>query len=184
MCVFGQQDHRLDRNQFLYSSSNADSVDKIHTLTMTGEHVIKFGHDVFDVNNINLETDAFMKRVLSVDGKPDTEKRFGPDNNIHVAFNNSRRTPICFFGTYNNVATTPEEVISLGYNNALNQIGYTTGIRYGVKRIDISVRNADGTVSMTHRLISATDSTGVNYFKDTVSGSSYYVFNGTLDKVQ
>lgn len=184
MCVFGQQDNRLDRNQFLYSSSNAESVDQIHTLTMTGEHVIKFGHDVFDVNNINLETDAFMKRVLSVDGKPDTERRFGPDNNIHVAFNNSRRTPICFFGTYNNVETTPDEVISLGYNNALNQIGYTTGIRYGVKRIDISIRNADGTVSMTHRLISATDSEGVNYFKDTVSGSSYYVFNGTLDKVE
>ena len=184
MCVFGQQDNRLDRNQFLYSSSNADSVDQIHTLTMTGEHVIKFGHDVFDVNNINLETDVFMKRVLSVDSRPDTERRFGPDNNIHVAFNNSRRTPICFFGTYNNVETTPNDVISLGYNNALNQIGYTTGIRYGVKRIDISVRNADGTVSMTHRLISATDSNGVNYFKDTVSGSSYYVFNGTLDKVE
>ena len=184
MCVFGQQDNRLDRNQFLYSSSNADSVDKIHTLTMTGEHVIKFGHDVFDVNNINLETDVFMKRVLSIDSRPDTERRFGPDNNIHVAFNNSRRTPICFFGTYNNVETTPNDVISLGYNNALNQIGYTTGIRYGVKRIDISVRNADGTVSMTHRLISATDSNGVNYFKDTVSGSSYYVFNGTLDKVE
>ena len=184
MCVFGQQDNRLDRNQFLYSSSNADSVDKIHTLTMTGEHVIKFGHDVFDVNNINLETDVFMNRVLSVDSKPDTERRFGPDNTIHVAFNNSRRTPICFFGTYNNVETTPDDVISLGYQNALNQIGYTTGIRYGVKRIDISVRNADGTVSMTHRLISATDSAGVNYFKDTVSGSSYYVFNGTLDKIE
>lgn len=184
MCVFGQQDHRLDRNQFLYSSSNAASVDKIQTLTMNGEHVIKFGHDVFDVNNINLETDAFMKRVLSVDGRPDTERRFGPDNNIHVAFNNSRRTPICFFGTYNNVETTPNDVISLGYQNALNQIGYTAGIRYGVKRIDISVRNADGTVSMTHRLISATDSEGVNYFKDTVSGSSYYVFNGTLNKME
>lgn len=183
MCVFGQQDNRLDRNQFLYSSSNADSVDKIQTLTMNGEHVIKFGHDVFDVNNINLETDVFMNRVLSIDGRPDTVRRFGPDNTIHVAFNNSRRTPICFFGTYNNVETTPNDVISLGYNNALNQIGYTTGIRYGVKRIDISVRNADGTVSMTHRLISATDSNGVNYFKDTVSGSSYYVFNGTLDKV-
>lgn len=184
MCVFGQQDNRLDRNQFLYSSSNADSVDKIQSLTMTGEHVIKFGHDVFDVNNINLETDVFMNRVLSIDGKPDTERRFGPDNTIHVAFNNSRRTPICFFGTYNNVETTPNDVISLGYQNALNQIGYTTGIRYGVKRIDISVRNADGTVSMTHRLVSATDSAGVNYFKDTVSGSSYYVFNGTLDKVE
>ena len=184
MCVFGQQDNRLDRNQFLYSSSNADSIDKIQSLTMNGEHIIKFGHDVFDVNNINLETDVFMNRVLSIDGKPDTVRRFGPDNTIHVAFNNSRRTPICFFGTYNNVETTPNDVITLGYQNALNQIGYTTGIRYGVKRIEISVRNADGTVSMTHRLISATDSNGVNYFKDTVSGSSYYVFNGTLDKMQ
>lgn len=184
MCVFGQQDHRPDRNQFLYSSSYAASVDKIiNTLTMDGEHVIRFGQDVDDFNNINLETDNFMKRVLSVDGKPDTESRFGPDNNIHVAFNNSRRTPICFFGTYNNVETTPNDVIALGYQNALNQIGYTTGVRYGVKRIDISVRNADGTVSVTHRLISATDSNGVNYFKDTVSGSSYYPFNGTLDKI-
>lgn len=184
MCVFGQQDHRPDRNQFLYSSSYAASVDKIiNTLTMDGEHVIRFGQDVDDVNNINLETDNFMKRVLSVDGKTDTESRFGPDNNIHVAFNNSRRTPICFFGTYNNVETTPNDVIALGYQNALNQIGYTTGIRYGVKRIDISVRNADATVSVTHRLISATDSDGVNYFKDTVSGSSYYPYNGTLDKI-
>ena len=184
MSVGGQQDHRLDRNQFLYSTSYADSVDKIiNTLTMDGEHVIRFGHDVDDVNNINLETDNFMKRVLSVDGKAQLEKRFGPDNNIHVAFNNSRRTPICLFGIYNNVETTPNDVIALGYQNALNQIGYTTGVRCGVKRIDISVRNADGTVSMTHRLISATDSDGVNYFKDTVSGSSYYPFNGTLDKI-
>ena len=181
MCVFGQQDNRPDRNQFLYSSSNADSVDQIHTLTMTGEHVIKFGHDVFDVNNINLETDVFMKRVLSVDGKPDTEKRFGPDNNIHVAFNNSRRTPICFFGTYNNVETTPNDVISLGYKAALEQYGYTAGVRYSVKEITITDRNDDGTRGETHHLVPASDSSGTILLYDTVTESKYYPFNGTLD---
>ena len=181
MCVFGQQDNRLDRNQFLYSSSNADSVDKIQTLTMNGEHVIKFGHDVFDANNANLETDAFMKRVLSVDGKPDTEKRFGPDNTIHVAFNNSRRTPICFFGTYNNAETTPDDVISLGYKAALEQYGYTAGVRYSVKEIIITDRNDDGTRSETHHLVPASDSSGTILLYDTVSESKYYPFNGTLD---
>ena len=181
MCVFGQQDNRLDRNQFLYSSSNADSVDKIQTLTMTGEHVIKFGHEVFDVNNFNFETDNFMNRVLSVDGKPDTEKRFGPDNNILVAFNNSKRTPICFFGTYNNVETTPDDVIALGYENALSQIGYTTGVRYGVKEIIITDRYPVGTRSETHHLVPASDSSGTILLYDTVTGSKYYPFNGTLD---
>ena len=181
MCVFGQQDNRLDRNQFLYSSSNADSVDKIQTLTMNGEHVIKFGHEVFDVNNFNFETDSFMNRVLSVDGKPDTEKRFGPDNNILVAFNNSKRTPICFFGTYNNVETTPDDVIALGYENALSQIGYTTGVRYGVKEIIITDRYPVGTRSETHHLVPASDSSGTILLYDTVTGSKYYPFNGTLD---
>lgn len=183
MCVFGQQDARPDRNQFLYSSSHAGTPEDIQTLGMDGEHIIKFGNDVWDVNSINLETDNRMKRILSVDDRSETEKWLGPDANIHVALNNSVRTPMCFFGTYNNVETTPSEIISLGYQNALNQIGYTTGVRYGVKRIDISVRNADSTISVTHRLISATDSDGVNYFKDTVSGSSYYPFNGTLEKI-
>ena len=181
MCVFGQQDNRLDRNQFLYSSSNADSVDKIQTLTMDGEHVIKFGHEVFDVNNFNFETDSFMNRVLSVDGKPDTEKRFGPDNNILVAFNNSKRTPICFFGTYNNVETTPDDVISLGYLGALQQYGYTTGVRYSVKEIIITDRNPDGTRSETHHLVPASDSSGTILLYDTVTDSKYYPFNGTLD---
>lgn len=181
MCVFGQQDNRLDRNQFLYSSSNADSVDKIQTLTMNGEHVIKFGHDVFDANNANLETDVFMKRVLSVDGKPDTEKRFGPDNTIHVAFNNSRRTPICFFGTYNNVETTPNDVIALGYKAALEQYGYTAGVRYSVKEIIITDRNPDGTRSETHHLVPASDSSGTILLYDTVTDSKYYPFNGTLN---
>ena len=181
MCVFGQQDNRLDRNQFLYSSSNADSVDKIQTLTMNREHVIKHGHEVFDVNNFNFETDNFMKRVLSVDGKPDTERRFGPDNNILVAFNNSKRTPICFFGTYNNVETTPDDVIALGYENALSQIGYTTGVRYGVKEIIITDRYPVGTRSETHHLVPASDSSGTILLYDTVTGSKYYPFNGTLN---
>lgn len=183
MCVFGQQDHRIDRPQFLYSSSHAGTTGDIQRLTMDGEHIIKFGNDVWDVNSINFETDNRMKRILAIDDGNVLEKWIGPDANIHVALNNSVRTPMCLFGTYNNVETTPNDVIALGYQNALNQIGYTTGVRYGVKRIDISVRNADATVSVTHRLISATDSDGVNYFKDTVSGSSYYPFNGTLDKI-
>ena len=71
--------------------------------------------------------------------------------------------------------------IALGYENALNQIGYTTGVRYSVKQIVITVYNADGSETTTHSLVPARDSNGTICLYDTVSHKSYYPFHGTLD---
>ena len=179
--VDGAQDSRGTMHGALSTATARGNVPQ--TATMTGEHIIRVGFDVWDVNNFNLETDDMMKRGISIDGNPPSNRFFGSDPTIHVAFNNSIKTPVCFFGIYNNTSTTPNEVIGLGYQTALNQIGYTTGVRYGVKQIDVTVRNADGSITVTHRLKPAVNRDGVNYFKDTITGSSYYVFNGTLDKV-
>ena len=177
--VDGAQDRRGTMHGALSTATARGNVPQ--TATMTGEHIIRVGFDVWDVNNFNLETDDMMKRGISIDGNPPSNRFFGSDPTIHVAFNNSIKTPVCFFGIYNNTSTTPNEVIDLGYQTALNQIGYTTGVRYGVKQIDVTVRNADGSITVTHRLKPAVNRDGVNYFKDTLTGSSYYVFNGTLD---
>lgn len=91
-------------------------------------------------------------------------------------------TPICIFGNYNNPESmTPDDVIALGYENALTQIGYVTGARYGVKQIDINVRNADGSETTKHSLVPARDTNGTICLYDTVSNKSYYPFHGTLD---
>ena len=71
--------------------------------------------------------------------------------------------------------------IALGYENALTQIGYVTGARYGVKEIDIYVRNADGSMTLKHTLVPARDSNGTICLYDTITEKSYYPFHGTLD---
>lgn len=78
---------------------------------------------------------------------------------------------------------TLDEVIALGYENALSQIGYVTGARYGLKQIDITVYNTDGSGSMTttHSLVPARDKDGIICLYDTVSNKSYYPYHGTLD---
>jgi hypothetical protein len=170
-------------NYFYSTANNFGCVPQI--MTIDGEHIIKAGYDVHNPEGFNIDTDQVMNKILSIDGQPDNKRQVGPTPGpIHAHVTNEMKTPLCFFGCYNNVSTTPDEVIALGYQNALNQLGYNTGVRYGVKQIDISVRNADGSTSVTHCLIPATDSDGVNYLKDTITGSSYYPFNGTLDKME
>lgn len=154
--------------------------------TMDGEHIIKCGYDVDDPNNINMTDDHIMWKIISIDEQANNKRMVGPTPvGIYEAVTNEMKTPICIFGNYNEPSgtTTPDDIISLGYQNALNQIGYVAGTRFAVKLIEVAVRNADGSMSVTHRLVGATDGSGVNYLKDTVSGSSYYPFHGTLDRV-
>ena len=152
-------------------------------LTMNGEHVITVGYDPLDINNINIDTDDRMNKTISIDGQGACHKRVGPTSTgIYKFVDGQARTPICIFGNYNNnESMTPDKVIALGYENALTQIGYVTGARYGVKQIDIAVRNADGSMTTTHTLLPARDSSDVICLYDAVSKKSYYPFHGTLD---
>ncbi len=150
--------------------------------TMDGEHIIKCGYDAIDPNNINMEEDRTMWKIMSIDGQENNKSAVGPTSvGIYQAVTNEMKTPICIFGTYNNTETTPDEVIALGYENALTQIGYVTGTRYGVKQIDIAERNTDGSMNTKHSLVPARDTNGTICLYDTVSNKSYYPFHGTLD---
>ena len=176
--INGAQDSRGTMHGALSTTSKRDNIPQI--ASMKEEQTITFGFDVWDVNNFNFDTDDRMKRGVSVNDGKSNDRWFGPDATIHPIFNSSVRTPLCFFGSYNNANTTPADVIALGYENALSQIGYTTGVRYGVKMIEISERNADGSVTVTHRLRPAYDA-NTHFFIDSLTGTKYYPFHGTLD---
>ena len=152
-------------------------------LTMDGEHVITVGYDPMDINNINMDTDKQMMKTISIDGQGECHRGVGPTpSGIYKFIDNQATTPICIFGNYNNSESmTPDKVIALGYENALSQIGYVTGARYGVKQIDIAVRNTDGSMTTTHSLVPARDTNNTICLYDTVSNKSYYSFHGTLD---
>ena len=176
--INGAQDSRGNMHGALSTTSERDNIPQI--ATMKDEQVITFGFDVWDVNNFNFDTDDRMKRGVSVNDGKSNDRWFGPDSSIHSAFNSSVKTPLCFFGSYNNADTTPANVIALGYENALSQIGYTTGVRYGVKMIEISERNADGSITVTHRLRPAHNYGDTHFFVDSLTGTKYYPFHGTL----
>ena len=176
--INGAQDSRGDMHGALSTTSERGNIPQI--ATMKDEQIITFGFDVWDVNNFNFDTDDRMKRGVSVNDGKSNDRWFGPDASIHSRFNSSVKTPLCFFGSYNNADTTPADVIALGYENALSQIGYTTGVRYGVKMIEISERNADGSITVTHRLRPANDGSK-HLFVDSLTGTKYYPFHGTLD---
>ena len=152
-------------------------------LTMDGEHVITVGYDPLDINNINMKTDDKMNKTISIDGQGECHRRVGPTSTgIYKFVDGQARTPICIFGNYNNSESmTPDKVIALGYENALRQIGYVTGARYGVKQIDINVRNADGSMTLKQSLVPYRDSNGTICLYDTVTEKSYYPYHGTLD---
>ena len=127
-------------------------------------------------------TDNNMMKKISIDGQGESLKMVGGGAPVYQLVDDEMKTPICIFGNYNNQnSMTLDEVIALGYENALSQIGYVTGARYGVKQVDIAVRNADGSMTTTHSLVPARDSSNVNCLYDTVSKKSYYPFHGTLD---
>ena len=158
-------------------------------LTTHAKHVITVGYDPMDINNININDDREMIKKISIEN-PENYLGPGKINNrvgstptaIYKFVDDQMTTPICIFGNYNNKESmTPDDVIALGYEKALSQIGYVTGVRYGVKQIDIAVRNTDGSMTTTHSLVPARDVNDTICLYDTVTEKSYYPFHGTLD---
>ena len=149
--------------------------------SLNGEHTIKFGQKCADVYNIT----TFFMLDANQDESHTIRGLLQP--NIIDSVNKSKMTPLCIFGTYNFIeGTKPDYVNSLGYQNALNQIGYTTGVRYAVKQIDIeeyplNSNETNSKSTLRHRLVTNTDNNGVNCLFDTITGTSYYPYNGTLD---
>ena len=165
-------------------NGNTPGVNTPLTLTMNGEHVITVGYEPKDINNINTFYDKFIWKIISIDEQGKKYKKVGDSltPGIYKTIDNQMTTPICIFGNYNNPSSmTPDDVIALGYENALSQIGYVTGARYGVKQIDITVYNTDGSMTTTHSLVPYRDKDGIICLYDTVSQKSYYPFHGTLD---
>ena len=153
-------------------------------MTTNVEHVITVGYDPKNINNIDPSTDKYMMKKISIDNQGESVKEVGDilTTGIYKFVDDQMTTPICIFGNYNNPESmTPDDVIALGYENALNQIGYVTGTGYGVKQIDINVRNVDGSMTTTHRLVPARDKDGVICLYDKLTNKSYYPFHGTLD---
>ena len=153
------------------------------TLTMDGEHVITVGYDPIDINNIDMDNDSELIKKISIDEQGQMLFQREYYTGVYNGFNNQMITPICIFGKYNSTteSLTPDDVIAMGYENALNRIGYVTGARYGLKQIDIAERNADGSMTTKHSLVPARDKDGVICLYDTISYKSYYPFYGTLD---
>ena len=158
------------------------------TFNPTTAQLITVGYRPKDINNINMDTDRTMLKIINF-GRYTTNmiyKEIRPtsttSNSIYKFIDDQMTTPICIFGNYNNSESmTPDDVIALGYENALSQIGYVTGVRYGVENIVITVYNTDGSMTTTHSLVPARDKDGVICLYDTVSEKSYYPFHGTLD---
>ena len=158
--------------------------DSSHAMPMNGEHAITVGYDPKNINSIKPSTDNYMMKKISIDNQGESVKEVGymTTTGIYKFVDNQMTTPICIFGNYNNPESmTPDDVIALGYENALNQIGYITGVRYSVKQIDIDVRNVDGSMTTTHTLVPARDKDGVICLYDKLNNKSYYPFHGTLD---
>ena len=166
-------------SNILYSTSDTDGN---YTQFVYGNDRLCFGYDVVD-EVPNLDSDN-LNKILTTNYNDITstinKKAVSP---TYSQFNNEMNTPICFFGNYNETTMKPDEVIALGYQEALSQIGYTTGVRYEIKRIEIYDRGSDGSISRKHMLVPATNVKGVNYLKDVVTGSSYYPYKGTLDVI-
>ena len=153
------------------------------TLTMDGEHVITVGYDPMDINNINMDNDSYLVEKISIDDQGQMSFNYRMTTGAYEFFNRNMVMPICIFGKYNSTteSITPDEVIALGYENALNRFGYVTGARYGLKQIDIAERNLDGSMTTKHSLVPARDKDGIICLYDTISYKSYYPFHGTLD---
>ena len=128
-----------------------------------------------------MANDIHMMKKISIDGQGESRTKVGGGEPIYPLVNGEMKTPICIFGNYNETTMKPYQVIALGYENALTQIGYVTGARYGVKQIDINARNADGSMTLKHSLVPARDSNGTICLYDEVNYKSYYPFHGTLD---
>ena len=168
-------------SNILYSTSDTDGN---YTEIAFGGNKLYFGYDVVDPANANFDSDS-LKKILTTDYRVNSPESYNKKavSPTYSQFINEMNTPICFFGNYNETTMKPDEVIALGYQEALSQIGYTTGIRYDIKRIEIYDRDSGGSISRKHMLVPATNVEGVNYLKDVVTGSSYYPYKGTLDVI-
>ena len=166
-------------SNILYSTSDTDGNS---TQYIFGNDKLYFGYDVVAPEDASINFDN-LNKILTTNYYDAVMSSFNKKvvSPTYSQFNNEMNTPICFFGNYNETTMKPDEVIALGYQEALSQIGYTTGIRYSINRIEIYDRDSDGSISRKHMLVPATNVEGVNYLKDVVTGSSYYPYKGTLD---
>lgn len=143
--------------------------------SLTGEHTIKCG--------VRMADDANLWKPYYIDNQPESHQLWGlllP--NVYEYINSRMKAPICIFGTYNlDESKTPDDVIALGYENALNQLGYTTGVRFGLKKIEIKHFNNERILAEKYSLVPARDKDGVICLYDEVNNKSYYPFHGTLD---
>ena len=165
---------------------NSTNVTSPQRISRSKANLIRVGYKPINPNNIN-DAHRTIKKIINFNNKDkDVFKQINIDSSISIykTLDNQMTTPICIFGNYNNPnSMTPDDVIALGYENALSQIGYVTGTRYGLKQIDITVYNTDGSGSMTttHSLVPARDTNGTICLYDTITEKSYYPFHGTLD---
>ena len=143
--------------------------------SLTGEHSIRFG--------LRLDNSTTLLKPYYIDNQPESHQSWGGLTPDAFEWINSRaKAPICIFGTYNLDETkTPDDVIAMGYQNALNQIGYTTGVRFGIKKLEIKHYNPDRILTEKYSLVPARDKDGVICLYDEVNNKSYYPFHGTLD---
>ena len=172
---------------YLYSTSDTYNGYVTQTININDDNgnVIKFGCKPY--NNNDLHDEMYFWKFITLDNYDEKAKLMVYDENgnrvnVHDYTPSIMKTPICLFGTYNEAeGATPDNYISLGYLGALQQYGYTAGVRYSVKEIIITDRNPDGTRSETHHLVPARDSNGNILLYDTVTESKYYPYNGTLN---
>ena len=167
-------------SNILYSTSDTDGN---YSQFVYGSDKLRFGYDVVAPEDASINFDN-LNKILTTNYHDETSS-FNKKavSSTYSQFNNEMNTPICFFGNYNETTMKPDEVIALGYQKALDQIGYTTGVRYEINHIEIYDRDSDGSISRKHMLVPATNVEGVNYLKDVVTGSSYYPYKGTLDVI-
>ena len=167
-------------SNILYSTSDTDGN---FTQTIYSNAKLYFGYDVVAPEDASINFDN-LNKILSTNYYDETnsfnKKAVSP---TYSQFDSEMNTPICFFGNYNETAMKPDEVITLGYQEALSQIGYTTGVRYSINHIEIYDRNSDGSISRKHMLVPARDTNDKVLLYDTITEKSYYPFNGTLDVI-
>ena len=149
--------------------------------SLTGEHTIKIG--LWPRQDYWMEHDRyFLVSSFIIDNQQESDQLTYQIANPLEWMNNATKAPICIFGTYNyDESKTPDDIIAMGYQNALNEIGYTTVVRFGVKKIEIKQYNIERILTEKYSLVPARDKDGVICLYDTITEKSYYPFHGTLD---
>ena len=162
-----------DHNGYSINTQYSDTPTALPSLT--GEHTVKI--------SLKPDNDVYILKRYIVDNQPESYQYWGLlQPNVYEYMNSRMKAPICIFGTYNLDETkTPDDVIAMGYQNALNELGYTTGVRFGIKKLEIKQFNYDRILTEKYSLVPARDKDGVICLYDEVNNKSYYPFHGTLD---